>query len=351
MNRLWLVVSSLVMLWGGASAEAALYWCEPLHTYYPWARSCPSPWQTVDPQLGARPLGIPPARHPPVQNAASGDDAPARQADAAQQTGTTENHQPTFPGRSSFVRGDPLDEWCKGSTTALLTAICGDDQLRALAIERLHAFEDAKSRVNPDQQKTLIADQNGWALSYPQACGLNADEQPSLPLDPSMRDCLAKAGQARLQYLKDYGQPKQQNPAAASSTAPPDAPAPANPSQASTSPAPATASNAPTTGPAGTQSPSTAAPAPATPAASQKNEAHQSATAAVPPAPTSAKPASGGTGSPAAPRTPNSSLSKIGDYVRMGAMLIAIIVVVIWALTAWLQGRSRRADRTAETRR
>jgi hypothetical protein len=283
----------------------------------------------------AQPLAIPPAQNTLAQNAAAGDAA------KPQETGSAQNYQPTFPGRPSFVRGDALDEWCKGSTTALLTAICGDDQLRALAIERLHAFDDAKSRLTPDRQKTLIDDQNEWALSYPTACGLNADVQPSLPLDPSLRDCLAKAGQARLQYLKDYGQTKPENTASPPTTLAPTAPAPATP-------APAPPAPSASTGPAGTQSPTTAA-APA-PAAPQNNEAHQAATAAVPPAGTPAKPAPSETGSAAAPQ-PNSSLSKIGDYTRTGAMLIAVIVVVIWALTAWLQGRSRRAGKTAETRR
>jgi hypothetical protein len=335
MNRTWFTLFALVLLWGGVRAEAASYWCEPLRAYYPWVRSCPSPWQAIDPQFGAQPLAIPPAQNASAQNAAAGDAA------QPQQTGSTENHQPTFPGRSSFVRGDALDEWCKGSTTALLTAICGDDQLRALAIERLHAFDDAKSRLTPDRQKTLIADQNGWALSYPTACGLNADVQPSLPLEPSLRDCLAKAGQARLQYLKDYGQTKPENTASPPTTLAPTAPAPATP-------APAPPAPSASTGPAGTQSPTTAA-APA-PAAPQNNEAHQAATAAVPPAATPSKPAPSDTGSAAAPQR-NSSLSKIGDYARTGAMLIAVIVVFIWAITAWLQGRSRRAGKTAETRR
>ncbi len=348
MRPVWFVLFTLALLWGGANAEASSYWCEPPHADYPSARACPSPQQTAD----AQPLTTPPARNTLAQDAVAGN------AEQPQETGSTQNHQPTFPGRSSFVRGDALDEWCKGSTTALLTAICGDDQLRALALERLHAFDDAKSRLTPDQQKTLIDDQNEWALSYPTACGLNADVQPSLPLDPSLRDCLAKAGQARLQYLKDYGQAKPQTAATPATTSPTTSPAPTNPTP--TSPASATPSPTGTNGPAGTPSPAAAAPppkAPATPAAAtaapiapQNNETHQSATATIPPATTPAKPTPSNTG-PADASLRDRSLSRIGDYTRTGAMLIAILVVVIWAITVWLQGRSRRAGKTAETRR
>lgn len=319
--------------WGGAGAEAA-YWCEPLHAYYPSVRLCPSPWQTVDPQSGAQPLAIPPAQN---AGAAQPMDGPQTQA-----TGSTQNHQPIFPGRPSFVRGDELDEWCKGSTTALLTAICGNDQLRSAAIERLHAFNDAKSRLTPDRQKKLIDDQNEWALSYPTACGLNADVQPSLPLDPSLRDCLAGAGQARLQYLKGYGQTNPLTAATPATTSPPASPAPATPG-------PATPSSSGVSGPAGTQSPATAAPASPTPAASQNNATHQAATATIPSA-TQAQPAPSDTGPSAAPHG-NSSLSKIGDFLRMGAMLIAILVVIIWAIAAWFQSRSRRTGKAAQTRR
>lgn len=338
MKRTLLAISTIALLWSGAHAEAAFYWCEPLRAYYPWVRSCPSPWRTVDPQSGGQPYGIPSGQNAPAEHAETASPAPT------QETDTTANHQPTFPGRSSFVRSDALDQWCKGSTTALLTAICGDDQLRALAIERLHAFDEAKTRLNADQQKTLIADQNGWALSYPQACGLNADIQPSLPLEPSLRDCLAKAGEARLQYLKDYGQAKPENPA----TPAPPAPAPASSTPAT--PAPSTA-----TGPAGTQSPATTTPAPTAPgasqhAASQNNETHQTATATVPPPATPAKPTAGDAGSAMQPHRA-SSLSRVGDYVRVGAMLIAVLVVVIWAFTAWFHGRSRRSGKTVDTRR
>jgi hypothetical protein len=252
--------------------------------------------------------------------------------------------QPTFPAPPSFVRGDVLDQWCRGSTTALLTAICGDDKLRDLAVQRLYAFEEAKGRLNPDQQKTLIADQNGWAMSYPQTCGLKPDVQPSLPLAQPLEDCLEKAGQARLLYLKDYGLPDAEKAAAA--PAAPATPAPAAPSPAGV-PAQGNA-----TGPAGTQS-SAAAGAPLTPSvapsnsetqppakapAPPANEAHQSATATIPPAVTPAKPAPSNAGSLAAPH-PHSPITTVADFTRTGAMLIAVVVLAIWLIAAWLRSR------------
>lgn len=336
MTRAWFAVFALAFLWASTRAEAAWY-CEPLQAYYPWVRSCPSPWRSVEPGAGPRNLTIPAA--------------PNATGDAAQTPGSSpaQGDQPTFTAPSSFVRGDVLDQWCRGSTTALLTAVCGDDELRALAVQRLYAFEEAKSRLAPEQQKALIADQNKWAVTYPQTCGLNADVRPSLPLAPQLKDCLEKAGQARRQYLKDYGLPDAEKTAATSpepAAAPSAAPA-TPPAAAPATPAPATPS--PSTGntPSGIQSPATASATPKAPATPQNNETRQVATAPVPPAATSAKPTPSDVGPAAAPHR-DSSLSIIADFTRVGAMLIALIVVAIWAVTFWLQGRSRRADKTAE---
>lgn len=326
--RVFALALALAVLCSGASADAAGYWCGPLQAYYPTVRSCPVAWQPVGPQSAEQPLAIPPAQR------ATDENPPA----ATARTVAAQSDQPTFPAPSSFVRGDVLDQWCKGSTTALLTAICGDDDLRALAVQRLYAFEEAKARLSADQQKTLIADQNGWAMSYPQTCGLNADVQPTLPLAPRLRDCLEKAGRARLEYLKDYGLPAAQKEAASPpAQAPAAAPAPAAPSPAVQNPvaaSPPTPSAA--TEPQAAQPPAAAATPP-------------TATATVPPA-TSPKPPPRDTGSAAAPHR-NSSLIDLGDYARMGAMLIAVVVVLLWGFSAWRQGRSRRAGKTAETRR
>lgn len=331
-----LVVGALLLLASGAGAEAAWY-CEPLHAYYPMVGSCPVPWRPVDPQYGGQPFANPPTQH--EAGDAAQQQMPQSQTDRSEtpQTGAAASDQPTFPAPASFMRGDVLDQWCKGSTTASLAAVCGDDELRELAVQRLYAFEEAKARLNADQQKTLIADQNGWAMSYPQACGVRADVKPSFPLAASLKDCLAKAGRERLQYLKDYGQAKTETAAANPTPAPAPAPAATPPP----SPAPATpATSTSAAGPAGSQSPA-AATAPITPAPSQKDKAKPEQAKPNPPA----QPASSNNASAAPQR--HSPLSAVTNFARTIAMLIAIFVVAIWVFAAWM--RSRRIARTGET--
>jgi hypothetical protein len=112
------------------------------------------------------------------------------------------------PGAASFepqafaARGDVLDPWCKTATTAVNAANCGDTELRALAIERLRAFDQARSRLSWDQQKALAADQNRWATALPYTCDLESDEPPSLPLDPAVKECLVREGRSRLAFLQ-----------------------------------------------------------------------------------------------------------------------------------------------------
>jgi hypothetical protein len=107
--------------------------------------------------------------------------------------------RPTFP-----MVGDGLDKWCAQAELPSSIAICSDPELRALVIERQHAFDEARSRLSRDKRKALLVDQNGWVRSYPRICGL-ADAPPSLPLAPTIKDCMAQAGRARIAYLKAYG--------------------------------------------------------------------------------------------------------------------------------------------------
>ena len=119
------------------------------------------------------------------------------------------------------ARGDLLDPWCKSTTTAVNAAVCSDDDLRALAIERLRAFDQARSRLTWDQQKSLAADQNGWASSLPRTCGFAADAKPPLPLAPEIKACLLRQGRLRLTYLQTYGAtPGTDTSAAANAVAP-----------------------------------------------------------------------------------------------------------------------------------
>jgi uncharacterized protein len=96
------------------------------------------------------------------------------------------------------VLGDTLDEWCAKVSLPSSIALCSDRELRALAIERQHAFDEARTRLTPDQQRALLADQNGWVRSYARACGLSQDAPPSLPLAPAIKNCMAEAGRARI---------------------------------------------------------------------------------------------------------------------------------------------------------
>src|SRR5260370_40371622 len=75
-----------------------------------------------------------------------------------------------------------VDDWCARAKLPSNIAICSDPELRTLAIERQRSYDEAKARLSPDQRKALLADQNGWVRSYPQACGLAPDAPPPLPL-------------------------------------------------------------------------------------------------------------------------------------------------------------------------
>ena len=136
---------------------------------------------------------------------------PATIAAPMPQTQAEPGEQPPFKPMTFPARGDGLDEWCKEVKSGSIVAMCSDDELRALAVERLRAFNAASSRLPPDRQKILAADQNGWALSYPQRCSLPSNVLPSLPLAPEVRECLGKGGPiAARPTCKAYGSPRRQ---------------------------------------------------------------------------------------------------------------------------------------------
>jgi hypothetical protein len=329
----------ITALQGSARAASDWYWCDPLQAYYPWVRSCPAPWRPVNAKSVLR-------QSPASPLPQTATPAPAQESAAEQ------GEQPGFTPQSFPVRGDALDEWCKGATTALNIALCGDDQLRALAIQRLSAFAEASSRLTADQQKVLIADQNGWAMSYAQACGLSSNVRPSFPLAPSVRDCLAKAGQTRLAYLRAYGV------AAAGSN----------------SPSPETGSSAATPAAAPVQSPpssqSTAAaersPAPQSPAAAQQPSASQAPGAAAqssastasvaeprevsaPPAQPSTTPHGSAPGKPQSASSPfvsrNISWGTFHGGAVTAVMLIALVTIGLWIWGVLRLVRSRAEER------
>ena len=105
---------------------------------------------------------------------------------------------------ASSVRADPLDDWCKTARLPSSIAICGDAELRTLAIERSRAFVEAEARLSPEQQKALLGDQNDWVRSYTRVCGL-PDMPSAVTLAPEVKACMARAGSARIAYLRAYG--------------------------------------------------------------------------------------------------------------------------------------------------
>jgi uncharacterized protein YecT (DUF1311 family) len=169
-----------------AAQSPPAYYCDPLHVYYPAVARCPVPWRAVYPAPAApQPYWAqPPRSQGPVPS--------------MPQSG------PPIAGNGVPMLGDNLDQWCSQVKLPSSVAICSDRELRALAIERQDAFDAAKARLSPDQQKALLADQNGWVRTYPRTCGLT-DAPPSLPLAPAIKDCMAEAGRARIAYLRDYG--------------------------------------------------------------------------------------------------------------------------------------------------
>jgi uncharacterized protein YecT (DUF1311 family) len=214
-----LFIAPLALLYATASVALTrpAYYCDPLHVYYPAVATCPVPWRAIWPsQAIPQPNAPLPSGRPPN---------PAYRPTA----------HPTFQ-----VLGDGLDDWCATVRLPSSIAICSDRELRTLAIERQHAFDEARSRLSPNQQKALLADQNGWVKTYPQACGLSRDIAPALPLTPTIKNCMAEAGQARIAYLKVYGMPS--GDAAVVKPTKPTAPAePATTATAEPEPAPATA--------------------------------------------------------------------------------------------------------------
>jgi uncharacterized protein/peptidoglycan hydrolase-like protein with peptidoglycan-binding domain len=172
-----LAVTASVMLQAyGADAQSPAYYCEPLRAYYPAVPTCPGPWRSI--------------------NQATPTPAPSFTTQARP-------NQPRVP--AGFApQDDGLDEFCKLATSSRSIALCSDRELRTLAVERQHAFDAAKGPLNPEQQRALLADQSDWVNSYAEKCGLSQDVPPMLPLARAIKDCMARAGRERTEYLQAY---------------------------------------------------------------------------------------------------------------------------------------------------
>lgn len=187
--RLAMLAIGLICL--SPSAFAQVWYCDPLRVYYPAVQVCPVPWRVV-----AAPGGVPQSASQPVDNPALGN-------------GTEQQRGPS-------IRNDGLDDWCSQATLPSSIAVCSDGDLRNLAIRRQKAFDEARARLNPDQQKELLTNQNAWVRSYARNCGL--PDEPVLPLPEALKQCLSRSGQDRISAIQAFGLP--QNRSAAASAGP-----------------------------------------------------------------------------------------------------------------------------------
>ncbi|HJU15839.1 MAG TPA: retroviral-like aspartic protease family protein [Stellaceae bacterium] len=52
----------------------------------------------------------------------------------------------------------------------------------------------------------LWESQKQWVLSYATACGVPPDQPPPIPVPASVKECFKRAGEARVTYIRSYGQ-------------------------------------------------------------------------------------------------------------------------------------------------
>lgn len=105
----------------------------------------------------------------------------------------------------SRVQGAELDDWCSQVKKPSSIVICSDTGLRQLAAARNQAFTEAKSRLSTEAYQQLLDDQKRWISSYSQACGVPENKPVSSPISSDIVECFRRAGQARVQYIRNYG--------------------------------------------------------------------------------------------------------------------------------------------------
>ena len=122
---------------------------------------------------------------------------------------------------TSSARADRLDAFCNdvrlpsaGAPNQLRPMMwgykvltCIDPQLRALALERLKALDETNARLDPFAQQALGADEGRWVGSYAASCGVKPYAAPALPLTPEIKNCMVRAVEARIAYLRAYSAP------------------------------------------------------------------------------------------------------------------------------------------------
>lgn len=150
-------------------------------------------------------------------------------------------NSPSAPSPAPAPEGGAPAFDCSNITLSSTAVICSDPELRRLGAERQEAFNEAMARLDPTQQKALLADQTGWVHSYATACGVRPNRPAPDPVPAAVKECFEQAGRARIAYLRAYGAP----PAATPTTAKP----PAAPSVASGAPSPPSPAPPPTQAP------------------------------------------------------------------------------------------------------
>jgi uncharacterized protein len=96
---------------------------------------------------------------------------------------------------------------CSNITLPSTAVICGDPELRRLAAERQHAFNEAMARLDPAQRQELLADQIGWVITSATACGVPLDRPAPNPVPAAVKQCFDQVGRARIAYLRAYDVP------------------------------------------------------------------------------------------------------------------------------------------------
>jgi hypothetical protein len=105
-------------------------------------------------------------------------------------------------GTATSAHAGATDKWCAKTKEPRSLVLCSDARLRQLADERQRAFDAASRNLDSFGRKLLLTDQNDWVHSYAIGCGLG-DRVPD-PTPPAMVECFAKAGEARVTYLRAY---------------------------------------------------------------------------------------------------------------------------------------------------
>jgi hypothetical protein len=105
----------------------------------------------------------------------------------------------------SPTRADSIDELCLRFTGTYFYAMCSDPELRALAREREKVLDETNAKLDPFAQRPLMAEDRGWVNSIAATCVPNAP--PALPLASEIKNCMVRAVEARIAYLRAYSAP------------------------------------------------------------------------------------------------------------------------------------------------